>query len=31
VAEGETIPSGSAFLRFDPAYTQLYSDGWIVG
>jgi len=31
VAEGETIPSGSAFVRFDPAYTQLYADGWIVG
>ena len=29
VAEGEPLPSGSAFLRFDPKFTQLYADGWI--
>ena len=25
------IPSESAFLRFDPAHTQVYRDGWVVG
>jgi glycerol transport system ATP-binding protein len=29
VAEGEALPSDSAFLRFDPKFTQLYADGWI--
>jgi glycerol transport system ATP-binding protein len=31
VAEGTALPSGRAFLKFDPAYTQLYVDGWIAG
>jgi len=31
VAEGTPLPSGRAFLKFDPAYTQLYVDGWIAG
>ncbi len=30
VGEHEALPSGAAHLRFDPAYTQLYADGWIV-
>ena len=25
------IPAGSAHLRFDPAHTQVYEDGWMVG
>jgi glycerol transport system ATP-binding protein len=29
VGEGASLPSGNAFLRFDPAHTQLYADGWI--
>jgi glycerol transport system ATP-binding protein len=29
VAEGTPLPSERASLRFDPAYTQLYVDGWI--
>jgi glycerol transport system ATP-binding protein len=29
VAEGAPLPSGSAHLRFDPKFTQLYADGWI--
>jgi glycerol transport system ATP-binding protein len=29
VAEGAPLPSGGAFLRFDPKFTQLYADGWI--
>jgi glycerol transport system ATP-binding protein len=35
VAEGTPLPSLSenerACIRFDPAYTQLYVDGWIAG
>ena len=31
VAEGTALPSERALLRFDPAHTQLYVDGWIVG
>ena len=31
VAEGSDIPSGSAFLEFDQAHTQVYDRGWIVG
>ncbi len=31
VADPATIPSESAFLRFDPGHTQVYRDGWIVG
>ncbi len=29
IGEHEPLPSGAAHLRFDPAYTQLYADGWI--
>ena len=28
--EGESVPSGSAYLSFDPKHTHLYSDGWLV-
>jgi glycerol transport system ATP-binding protein len=31
VDEGEALPSGTAFLSFDPAQTRLYQDGWLVG
>ena len=31
VDEGQPVPEGSTFLRFDPAHTQLYADGWITG
>jgi glycerol transport system ATP-binding protein len=31
VAEGEDIPTGKAKLAFDPAHTQIYSDGWLAG
>ena len=31
VPDGETIPEGKAFLAFDPAYTQVYDGGWMVG
>ena len=31
VTDPASIPSGSAFLRFDPSYTQVYRDGWVVG
>ena len=31
VAEGEALPSESAHVRFDPAHTQVYADGWIIG
>jgi len=30
VAEGEALPSEGAHLRFDPAHTQVYADGWII-
>ena len=30
VQEGERLPSEGARLRFDPAHTQLYADGWMV-
>ncbi len=29
-AEGAEVPSERAHLRFDPAHTQLYADGWMV-
>jgi glycerol transport system ATP-binding protein len=29
-AEGTSIPSPGARLRFDPAHTQVYADGWMV-
>ena len=31
VKEGDAIPEGSAHLAFDPAHTQVYRDGWMVG
>ena len=31
VEDPGAIPSDSAFLRFDPAYTQVYREGWVVG
>ena len=30
VREGETVPQGSAIVRFDPAHTRVYQDGWVV-
>ncbi|HET7716724.1 MAG TPA: ABC transporter ATP-binding protein [Bauldia sp.] len=30
VRESETVPEGRAHLRFDPAHTQVYEDGWMV-
>ena len=30
VADGAALPSEGARLRFDPAYTRLYADGWLV-
>jgi glycerol transport system ATP-binding protein len=30
VEEGQPIPDGSAFLAFDKAHAQVYSDGWLV-
>jgi glycerol transport system ATP-binding protein len=30
VDEGMPIPSGTAHLRFDPARTRLYRDGWLI-
>lgn len=29
VSDGATLPGERAHVRFDPAYTQLYADGWI--
>jgi glycerol transport system ATP-binding protein len=29
--EGKDIPSGKTHLAFDPAHTQIYSKGWLVG
>ncbi|MBL8894090.1 MAG: ABC transporter ATP-binding protein [Rhizobiales bacterium] len=31
VPENQSIPEGSAQLAFDPKYTQVYRDGWMVG
>ena len=31
VPEGEPIPTGAARVRFDPAHSQIYRDGWMVG
>jgi len=31
VGEDATLPSENGFLRFDPAYTYVYADGWRVG
>jgi len=30
VPEDEAVPSGGAHLRFDPAHTQIYADGWMI-
>ncbi|HMB75784.1 MAG TPA: ABC transporter ATP-binding protein [Kiloniellaceae bacterium] len=30
VREGESLPSESARLSFDPAHTQVYADGWMI-
>jgi glycerol transport system ATP-binding protein len=30
IADGAVLPSEGARLRFDPAYTRLYADGWLV-
>ena len=30
VGEGETIPSGTARLAFDPGHTRVYAGGWMV-
>jgi glycerol transport system ATP-binding protein len=30
VQEGEAIPPDTAHVRFDPAHTLVYSDGWLV-
>jgi glycerol transport system ATP-binding protein len=29
-AEGAEVPSESARIRFDPAHTQVYADGWMI-
>ncbi len=29
--EGAVLPSESAHIRFDPAYTRVYADGWMMG
>ncbi|MCR4282756.1 MAG: ABC transporter ATP-binding protein [Bauldia sp.] len=31
VPEGQPIPQGKAHLRFDPAHSQVYENGWMVG
>jgi glycerol transport system ATP-binding protein len=31
VPEGSEIPQGTAHVRFDPAHTQIYQGGWMVG
>ena len=30
VNEGEAVPAEQGHVRFDPAHTQVYADGWIV-
>ena len=30
VKEGESVPAEQGHVRFDPAHTQLYADGWIL-
>jgi glycerol transport system ATP-binding protein len=29
VGEGEALPADRAYVRFDPAHTHLYADGWV--
>jgi glycerol transport system ATP-binding protein len=31
VSEGQPVPDGRGHLRFDPAHTQVYVDGWMIG
>jgi glycerol transport system ATP-binding protein len=31
VPEGQAVPAGRAAVRFEPARTQVYDDGWLVG
>jgi glycerol transport system ATP-binding protein len=31
VPEGQPVPAGRAAVRFEPARTQVYDDGWVVG
>ena len=31
VPEGDAIPEGKTHLAFDPAHTQIYENGWMVG
>ena len=31
IGEGDAIPENKAHVSFDPAHTQIYEDGWIVG
>ena len=31
VSEGQPVPNGRGHLRFDPAHTQVYVDGWMIG
>ena len=28
--EGGSLPASNACVRFDPAHTRLYADGWLV-
>ncbi len=30
VSDGEQVPSDGARVRFDPAHTQVYADGWMI-
>jgi glycerol transport system ATP-binding protein len=31
LGEGEAVPAQSAQVSFDPAFTNLYVDGWLAG
>ncbi len=31
VTDADSIPSDGAFLRFDPRFTQVYHEGWVIG
>jgi hypothetical protein len=30
VNDGEAVPSEAPHLKFDPAHTQVYADGWMI-
>ncbi|MGI9413469.1 MAG: ABC transporter ATP-binding protein [Hyphomicrobiales bacterium] len=30
VADGAPVPSHGGYIRFDPAHTQVYADGWMI-